>query len=548
MKKITTIVLLALLLVSCGATGPGAANDRAVAIASITGSSFRGHMEILAADDMEGREAGTEGFDRAADYVAGQYQLAGLAPMGDNGTYFQAINFLETRLVPGSAIMSLQKGGAGFDLAFSDDFLRSGGYGPADEEITAPLVFVGHGIYAPEYNHDDFSEVEVSGKIMVVLSGAPPQFDTDQRAFYSSGSGKQAVAAERGAVGIITVRTPVDQARRPWKRFLSSIGTPGMRWIDRDGTLYQGFPQLAGRALLSSAGAEKLFALSVNDLEQLFEKHASGETGSFDMGVTATLARRSLQRTVTSANVIGLIRGSDPLLQNEYVVFTAHLDHLGIRPGEDGDDIHNGAYDNTAGVAAVLEIASAMVAMDRAPRRTIIFAAVTGEEKGMQGSSYFARNPTVPAAQLVANINIDMPYLGFPVSDIEAFGAEHSTLLAAVKEATTEIGMDLTPDPMPERVRFVRSDQFAFVKEGIPALAFKAGAKSSDPEIDGGAMLADFLENHYHRASDDLKLPFSAEGAERFAQTALLLGLIVADQEARPVWNTGDFFGVKYGK
>ena len=264
------------------------------------------------------------------------------------------------------------------------------------------------------------------------------------------------------------------------------------------------------------------------------------------MDVDAKLERVSTQRIVPSANVVAVLRGSDPRLADEYLVYSAHLDHIGIRPADDGDEINNGAYDNAAGIGTMLQVAAAMAAMPHAPRRSVIFAAVTAEEKGLQGSSYFAKNPPLPAAQLVANINIDMPYLGFPVADIQAFGAEHSTLYSAVRAATEKMGMGLTPDPLPAEVRFVRSDQFSFVQEGIPALAFKAGSRSSDPAIDGDAMLDDFLKNHYHQASDDLDLPWSEEGAERFARTALLLGLIVADKDERPAWKENDFFGEKF--
>lgn len=544
MNKTTIVLLLA--LAGCSSAVEEPADEHSAAIGSVTGVDIRTHMEVLADDAMEGREAGTVGYAKAADYVAAQYRSIGLLPLGDNGTFMQSIEFFETRLLPESARFTLHVSEMDLDLDFRDDFIRAGGYGEAEEEVTAALVFVGHGITAPEYGHDDFAGIDVAGKILVELSGAPPQFATDQRAFYSSSRGKARHAVELGAVGIVTLRTPVDQARRPWERYLPGIGTPGMRWIDQAGLPYQGHPQLQGSATLSETGAEKLFAAAHQDLQQIFEKHANGETGSFDLGLTATLARKSVQRKVSSANVIGVLHGSDPVLRNEYVIYSAHLDHIGIREGEDGDDIHNGAYDNAAGIATILEIAQGMAALDTAPRRSVIFAAVTGEEKGLQGSSYFARNPPLPVEQLVANINIDMPYLGFPVADIQAFGAEHSTLLAAVTRATADMGMGLTPDPMPEEVRFVRSDQFSFVKEGIPALAFKAGAKSGDPAIDGKAMLDDFLKNHYHRPSDDLDLPYSGEGAERFAQTALLLGLIIAGQDDRPHWNEGDFFGDKF--
>ncbi len=550
MNKLRISLALAVLVSACGPSEEASetADDRSIAVESVTGAEIRAHMEILAADDMRGREAGTQFYDQAADYVVQQYEALGLEPLGDDGTFFQAIEFLDTRLVRGSARLVLTKDTASQDLVFRDDFIRAGGFGEETEEISAPLTFVGHGIVAPELGHDDFDGLDVSGDILVVLSGAPPQFDTDRRAFYSSRSGKAELAVEKGAVGIITVRTPVDQARRPWDRFLPGIGSPGMRWLDSEGQAYQGFPELQGSATLSEVGAAKLFAFSGHDLDAIFEKHAAGETGSFAMGISASLGRTSRQRTVSSPNVIGVLTGSDPALKGEYVVYTGHLDHIGVRPGKDGDDIHNGAYDNAAGIGAILEIAQAMSLMETRPRRSVIFVALTAEEKGLQGSSYFVKNPTVPPGQLVANINIDMPYLGFPVNDVHAFGVEHSTLLGPADEATRLLGMALTPDPKPEEVRFVRSDQFSFVKEGIPAVAFKAGMQSSDPAIDGEAMLDDFLKNHYHQASDDLDLPYSREGAERFARAALLMGLIVADADERPRWNEDDFFGDKFAK
>ncbi|MBT8079838.1 MAG: M28 family peptidase [Gammaproteobacteria bacterium] len=541
-------VLSMLALAACNSVEETPTNTRSGAANSITGAEIRQHMEVLAADDMRGRAAGTADYDRAADYVADRYRKIGLLPLGDGGSYFQSIRFFETRLAPGSASFSVARDDSQVELVFRDDFIRAGGYGEQDEDITAPLVFVGHGIVAPEYGHDDFADVDVAGKILVSLSGAPPGFATDQRAFYSSSRGKQAIAMERGAVGIINVRTPVDQKRRPWERYLAGVGSPGMRWLDEEGAPHQGYPQLAGSATVSEAGAEKLFALADADLDALFTKHAAGDTGSFDMDISATLGRRSNQRTVRSSNVVGMLKGSDPELRGQYIVYTAHLDHIGVRPGSDGDDIHNGAYDNAAGIGTILEIAAAMAVMDTGPRRSIIFAAVTAEEKGLQGSSYFAMNPPVPAEQLVANINIDMPYLGFPVGDVHAFGAEHSTLLSAVQEATILSGLELTPDPLPDEVRFVRSDQFSFVKQGVPALALKPGSMSLDPATDGAAALDDFLKNHYHRASDDLSLPYDNAAAERFARTGLLVGLIVADRQARPRWNDGDFFGDKFAR
>jgi len=516
------------------------------ALNTILGGDIRAHIEILADDDMQGREAGTEGYQRAVNYVIDQYKAIGLTPISDSNTYLQPINFFETRLIPESAEMSLGKNDQSLKLVFRDDFIQSGSFGDAEEHINAPLIFVGYGIVAPEYGHDDYENLDVKGKILVMLSGAPPSFGTDQRAFYSSRSGKAAVAASREAAGIIRVRTPIDQKRFNWERYLPGIGSPGMRWIKQDGQPFEGHPELIGSALLSESGAKKLFDFSNINLEEIFVTREQGITGSFDMNINAKLARRSLQREISSSNVIGVFTGSDPDLRDEYVIYTAHLDHIGVRPTGSGDDIHNGAYDNAAGIGIILDIAQAVGSMPIKPRRSIIFAAVTAEEKGLQGSSYFAKNPPVAANNILANVNIDMPYLGFPVNDVIAFGAEHSSLYDAVLKATAELGMELTPDPLPHEVRFVRSDQFSFVKAGIPAIGFKAGSQSLDDNYDGDLMLDDFLKNHYHKASDDLSLSFSHEGAERFARAGFLTGLYIANDERRPQWNENDFFGEKF--
>ncbi len=518
------------------------------ALQSVHGNEIRKHMEVLAADDMQGREAGTEPYLAAAEYVAAQFNAAGLEPLGDDGTYLQHVRFMETRLVPELASFTLTRGATTVSLQLRDDFVRRGSFGEPEETVEAPLCFAGFGITAPEYAHDDFEGIDVRDKILVVFTGAPPSFDTDQRAFYSSSDGKRERALERGALGIVLVRTPVDQKRWPWSRTVSGVGSASLRWVDAQGAPRDGFPQLVGDASLSESGARKLFELAGRDLDALFEHHMSGATGSFDLSVTARLQRRSKQRTVTSPNVIARLRGSDPALRDEHIIYTAHLDHLGIRPDPSGDTIHNGAYDNAVGVSAVIVIGKALSAMSPAPRRSILFVALTAEEKGLRGSNYLAHNPPVPIENVVANLNIDMPFLGYPIADVEPIGVEHSTLHDAVTRAAAHLGLAVTPDPRPELVRFIRSDQFSFVKRGIPGLNLKPGVTTTDPNIDGAAMRAEFLSEHYHRASDDLTLPFSHEGAETFVRTALALGLIVASDDDPPRWKENDFFGERFGR
>ena len=545
----TIAMTFAFALMLSGSFGAPPAGDALQdVLETVRGDDIRAHMEILAADDMQGREAGTAAFQAAADYVAAQFAAAGLAPLGDHGTYFQNIEFMETRLVSGSATFTLHRAKTDVPLQFSADFVRSGGFGASEETVTAPLVFVGFGVRAPEYAHDDFANVNVEGKILVVLTGAPPHFDTDQRAFYSSSTGKRTLALELGALGVVMVRTPVDQERTPWSRVVAGVGSAAMRWLEPDGTLHDGFAGLVGDAALSESGAERLFDLAGRDLDALFERHTSGATGSFDLDVLATLRRGSEQRTVTSPNVIALLRGSDERLREQYIFYTAHLDHLGLRPSPSGDEIHNGAYDNAAGVASILVISRALANLSPAPRRSVVFVALTAEEKGLRGSDYLAQNPPVPIENVVANINIDMPFLGYPMADVEPIGVEHSTLHESATRAAAHVGLGLTPDSRPELVRFIRSDQFSFVKRGVPGLNLKPGATSTDPSVDGGAMRSQFLREHYHRPSDDLALPFSSEGAQDFVRTALALGLIVATDDDAPRWKHGDFFGQRFGR
>jgi len=541
MRSATAFATLFLLAGGCGETP-------APELPPIPGDDVRAHMRVLADDAMEGREAGTDGHRRAAEYVAAQFAKAGLSPLGDDGSYLQNIDFLETRLAPETASIVLHQGDSDVPLVADEDFAQSGGYGDALEEVTAPLLFAGFGIRAPEYSHDDFAGVDATGRILVLFTGAPPQFGNDERAYYSSGIVKQALAVELGAAGILTIRTPLDAERLTWPRVLHSAASSGMRWLRADGEPHEAFVELVGVATLSDSGAEKLFELASRDLESLFRHHLDGGTGSFELAVSATIRRESIQRRVTSPNVLGLLPGSDPQLRDEFVLITAHLDHIGRLPEGDGDRIYNGAYDNAAGVATLLEIAGVLARLDPAPRRSVVFAAVTAEEKGLRGSDYLAHHFPVPIRSLVANINIDMPYLGHPVAAVEGFGVEHSTLFEALLEASGRLGLELTPDPQPELVRLIRSDQFSFVRQGVPGLNLKAGSKSSDPSVDGAAMRAIYLRDHYHNVSDDLDLPFDAIGAGRFASLAAEFSLIVANGDARPRWKDGDFFGRLFGR
>jgi Zn-dependent M28 family amino/carboxypeptidase len=266
------------------------------------------------------------------------------------------------------------------------------------------------------------------------------------------------------------------------------------------------------------------------------------------LGTEITLARKTDHESITSPNIIGILRGSDPELANEYVVFTAHLDHIGTGVPINGDTIYNGMYDNAMGMSLLIETARAFAAMPEPPRRSILFIALTGEERGLVGSDYYAHYPTVPSHSIVANVNLDMPLLLYPLADVIAFGAEHSSLERTIGEAVAEEDFKLAPDPIPEQVLFIRSDQYSFVKKGVPSVFLVPGFTSTDPAIDGGAIFNAHLQTHYHQPSDDLSRPIDWDSALRFARANVRIGYAVAEEDERPTWNEGDFFGDKFGK
>jgi Zn-dependent M28 family amino/carboxypeptidase len=321
-----------------------------------------------------------------------------------------------------------------------------------------------------------------------------------------------------------------------------------MSWINLSGDAANYFPELEGSTLINVPPAEQLFSRSPISFEEALDAADAGTPMSTPLGVEVTLARKTDHESITSPNVIGIIRGSDPELANEYVVYTAHLDHVGTGVPIDGDTIYNGMYDNAMGSAQLIETARAFAAMPEPPRRSIVFIALTGEERGLVGSDYFAHYPTLPGDAIVANVNLDMPLLLFPIADIIAFGAEHSSLEGVIEEAIATEGFDLTPDPMPEEVIFIRSDQYSFVKQGVPSVFLVPGFTSSDGEIEGETLWREFLKTHYHQPSDDLSRPVDWPSAERFTRANVRIGYAVANDDARPTWNEGDFFGDKFGR
>jgi hypothetical protein len=514
---------------------------------AVRSDAIRGHVEFLANDLLEGRAAATRGYDIAAAYVSSQFRQAGLAPGGDDGGYLQKVPLLEaTAVLPGSSA-ELLVDGDNYEFEYGTHYLPSADFMSASSTLTAPLVFAGYGVAAPELGYDDFQGLELKGRIAVVFSGAPAKFPADLRAYHSWNQKKFGTLIERGAVGMITIDSPVDAKREPWERRVAMSWTPQMRWLDEQGQPHDAFPELKLRFRFNQEAGARLFEHGPSDFGAVLSAADAGTPQGFDLPGMLTLSATTGLRRTESSNVIGVLPGSDPQLKNEFVVLTAHLDHLGRGAAVNGDSIYNGAHDNAAGVAMMLEIARALHIAGTKPRRSIIFAAVTAEEKGLLGADFFAERAQAQGMNVVANVNMDMPLTFVPLQDFVALGAKHSSLGAVARTAAAAQGYRLSGDSLPEEVRFIRSDQFAFIRRGVPAIVLNGGDTPRDPKIDLDAMRREFREAHYHQPSDDLSLPLDDGTAADLARVNLRILLDVANTQNPPRWLPRDFFGEKFG-
>jgi len=551
MRRIA-LLSLAFALAACqkatppSAPSPAPLKETYDASASADARRIEADVRFLADDLLEGREAGTRGYDLASLYVAQRFRAMGLAPAGDDGSYFQTVPMLRgVRQADGNALVILRDGHERA-LRFRDEFLPGINVNEAQASVEAPAVFVGQGVHAPELQHDDFAGVDVKGKIAVLFNGAPAKFDNDRRAFYSSRATKAGELIRRGAVGMIEVQSDDEQARSPWQRRADNWQTPGMRLRGADGKGIDSWPQLRVYAMASAASADALLSAGGHTASQLFQDLRDGKLRAFDLPGTLRLASHTAITPVDSRNVVARIDGADPKLNSEHVVFSAHLDHVGVGAAVNGDAIYNGALDNALGIAVMLEAANRLAHEKEPTKRSLLFVAVTAEEKGLLGAEWFARNPTVPAESLVANVNMDMPMLLAPTSDVVPIGLEHSTLQPLVQQASKEIGVSLSKDPAPEEVVFVRSDQYAFIRAGVPAVYLDGGYTGVGG--DAKAVQDAFLKERYHQPGDDLSQPIQWPDAARLAKLNARIGRLIADAPQRPQWNPGDFFGEKFGK
>ncbi|MFQ5877546.1 MAG: M28 family metallopeptidase [Acidobacteriota bacterium] len=514
----------------------------------IRAEAIAGHMAVLADDAMEGREAGTAGYLKAAEYVASRFRELGLEGAGGDGGYFQRVPLRTSRPVPEGGLLVLERDEEARPLTRGVHYLLRADLLREETELSAPLSYVGFGVVAPRLGYDDYAGVDVRGKVIVMFSGAPASFPHNERAYFASSRVKMSNAVERGAVGLISMLLPSKRRRSPWERSVRNSTMARMRWIDETGRPHDVFPGIRVSARLGPEGMEALFEGSPVALVDVIAAAERGRPRPFDLPVRVRARAVSRLGSTESPNVAAVLRGADPILKDQYVVFTAHLDHLGVGEPVDGDPIHNGAYDNASGVAMLLEVARAFRSMPAPPRRSLLFLAVTAEEKGLLGSDYFAHHPTVPMDAVVADINLDMALMLHPLVDVIAFGAEHSSLARPMARAARRLGLRLSPDPVPEEVLFIRSDQYSFVRQGVPSLFVVSGWDPGDSGGEPGELEEAWLRDTYHSPGDDMSQEIDFEAGALFARANFLVGHVVANQTEPPRWKRGDFFGELFGR
>jgi hypothetical protein len=490
------------------------------------------HVRFLASDEMKGRNTGSPEHRRAAEYVAEQFTRSKLAPGGSAG-YFQRVSFRSRRIVEEKSSLELVRDDGSVDrVVLGDEVTFSMRIEPAPR-VEAAIVFAGYGLQVPEVQHDDLAGLDVKGKIVMHLTGGPSTVTGPLLAHYQST--RWEYLKQAGAIGVFSIQNPKGQDV-PWERSMLARLMPQLSLADPalDETTGQ---QVA--VTVNAAKAEKFLAGSGHTMQELLALSNDGkELPRFAIPSRARIVVATETGPIESDNVIGILRGTDPVLRNEYVVISAHLDHVGVGQPIAGDGIYNGAMDNASGIATLLESAAAAAAKG-GYKRSVIFAAVTAEEKGLLGSRYFANRPTVPAGSMVANLNTDMFLPLFPLKSLIVQGLEESDLAADLKRAAGSLEIQVLSDPEPERRAFVRSDQYSFIKAGVPALSLKVGFLKDSPEHQ---VVRKWRTERYHAPSDDLSQPVDRQAAADFGRVFLKVVEEIANRATRPQWNSDSFF------
>ncbi|MDE1466280.1 M28 family peptidase [Aurantiacibacter sp. D1-12] len=535
MKKLTVLAALAASVLAAPVAAQEAMTDRAV---------LENDVRVLADDAMEGREAGTDGYDRAAQYVAGRYAEIGLTPGGDDGGWYQSFGLVRTSLARDTSMAIVNAEGRSVKMSYGTDFVGGGLPSAGSGAFEAELVFVGYGLDRPDLGFDDLGTVDLEGKVALWVFDNPEGLDPLEERILQQRANERFAA--HGAIGAIMLWTPALDMRIPFERgsnFFASTG--GLTWMGPDGVPGDTANGLRVSMVASSDMARTLLEGQQLTLDDVAAAQSEGMTPlpAFETGRRVRISyANSVEPVLETSNVIGMLPGTDPALADQYVVITAHLDHEGISPYPlpGGDRIYNGAMDNATGVSAMMEMARLLRA--NPPRRPILFVALGAEELGLLGSSYHAAFPGLEeGAVLAANVNVDMPVLTWPFTDVVAFGSDRSNLGPYVASAVSEYGLELVPDPNPGEAFFFRSDQYSYVERGIPAVYVELGFGNGGEEAQ-----TSFLSTHYHQPSDEPdRIVYEQLG--RFADIAYLVARNVANMDERPGWLPDEYFGRAFG-
>ena len=498
---------------------------------------FKAHVTFLADDLLEGREAGTRGHEIAAKYIAAQFELFGLKPGGDDGTYFKKVDLLESALTATAPTLSITTPAGPKAFKQGITAMIGGPLGGGSVRVSGPLVFVGYGMTDKAMGYDDYQGLDVRGKIAVVLLGSPKGMDSEIGAHLLHEQPR--FAAEHGAVAVLRIPSRLMSTALPWDKVVQYLGEPVTTWVRKDGTPYDPTYGLKAGAMIEPKAAASLFDGAGITLTQILDEadKEGGRPKGRALKSTAEITVSTKVRRYSSPDVIGVIEGSDAKLKDEYVALMGHADHIGVKRTGKGDRINNGALDNAAGTATLLEVARVLTSTGR-PRRSVLIVANTAEEKGLLGAEYFAHYPTVPIEKITAAIDLDMPLITYDFTDVIAYGATHSTLQDAFRQAGAAMNVKLSPDPMPEQAVFVRSDHYAMVKVGVPAVMLATGMENG-----GSAAWGKYLSDHYHQPSDDMSLPIVWKAGAKFAEVNYRVVRALADADAPAKWYEGDYFG-----
>jgi len=499
------------------------------------GNSWWAHVKFLADDSLEGRETGSEGLRKAQAYAVEQLQKAGLEPAGTDG-FYQPVHFNQFQVDESQSSLAIINKGQPKALSFADDAFISSRSTRASVNLTAPMVFIGYGLKIPEKNLDELAGLDLKGKIVVYLSGSPADIPTALSSHYQNAGERWKSLHAAGTIGTINIPNPASMDI-PWPRISLNRNHPSMDLADSE------FNEIAGQQIgvtFNPASAGQLFAGSGHTFAEIAALGKDRKPLPHFALATALKANAVIRTaSAESANIVGKLPGSDPELKNEFVVLSAHIDHVGIGAPINGDRIYNGAMDDGSGSALVLDLAASLKAHPENARRSILFLLVTAEEKGLLGSKYFAAHPTVPLKSIVADVNVDMFLPIVPLKILKIEGIEESDLGSRAAAVAQSMGIKPIPDPEPLRNAFIRSDQYSFIKKGVPAVKVDVGFELGTPEQ---KIFKDWLTNRYHAPSDDVNQPVDLQTAAGYEEFTRRLLLETANDPARPHWKSDSFF------